>query len=300
MYQIIQKRKILMAISLALCSTAIIFLIVWPLKPGIDFEGGTMMELSFSEAISPQEIEEKLAPLNLGEVKINKAGENSYILRLGEIDEKTHQEILSLLGNPQQERYEIIGPTIGQEIRANAQTAIILAIIFIFLYVAWAFRKLSHLFGRQKSWRYGLGAILALAHDVLIISGFFALLGFFKGAEVNTLFIVAILTTLGYSVNDTVVVFDRIRENTLLYGRDNFEDVVNRSLNESLVRSLNTSLTTIFVLLAIGLFAGADIQIFAWLMIVGVISGTWSSFVIASPFVLGNIFSPKPKQIKSN
>ncbi len=286
MYRIIQKRKIFLSISGILCLAAILFLIIWPLRLGIDFQGGTMLELSWDKPTSPQEIEERLAHLDLGEIKVQETGNNSYILKLREIDEKTHQEVLKSLGNPQEQKYEIIGPTIGREVKSKAKTAVILAVILVFFYVAWAFRKLSRIFHQQESWRYGAGAIIALFHDMLIMCGFFALLGHFRGVEVNTLFVTALLTTLGYSINDTIVIFDRIRENTLIYGRANFEEVVNRSLNESLIRSFNTSLTTLLVLFAIALFAGAAIRTFALAMIIGVISGTWSSIAVATPFIL--------------
>ncbi|OQB44420.1 MAG: preprotein translocase subunit SecF [Parcubacteria group bacterium ADurb.Bin159] len=306
MFSIVSKRKIFFSISAVVCLAAILCLIICPLKLGIDFTGGAMIELSFEERPSIEQIKEKLNSFNLGEVKISQTGENGYLLRFKEIDEQTHQEILKVLTGAKEERYEIVGPTIGQEVKTKAKTAIILSVILIFVYIVWAFRKISRFFGRQESWRYGAGAILALVHDMLIMCGFFALLGFLKGTEVDTLFISALLTILGYSVNDTIVIYDRIRENTLLYGRDNFEEVVNLSLNESLVRSLNTSLTTLLVVLTIALFTGSSTQIFALALAVGIISGTWSTIAIATPFVLlghtkkGTVPKSRPSQTRIN
>jgi len=285
MYKIIQKRKILVGISLFFCLASVLILILFPPRLGIDFQGGTMIEIEKGDLTIPQ-IKDKLSSFDLGEIRIQATQNDTYVLRIKEIDEQLHQEILKQLGNPTEIRYEIVGPVIGEEVKSKSKVAIILALILVFLYIVWAFRKLSRIFKHQESWRYGVGAIIALAHDMLIMSGFYALLGVLKGVEINTLFVVALLTILGYSVNDTIVIFDRIRENTLLYGRENFEEVVNRSLNESLVRSFNTSLTTIFVLLSLAFFAGSGIQTFALILIIGVISGTWSSIAVATPFIL--------------
>ena len=207
-------------------------------------------------------------------------------MKLKEIDEKTHQEILKTLGDPQEIKFTSIGPTISQELISKAWWAIILATISIIFYIAWSFRKISRLFGAAESWRWGLGAIIALFHDVLIMVGFFVFLSYFKGMEIDANFVTAILVVLGYSVNDTIVVYDRIRENLLFSKSNNLPFIVNKSLNETIVRCLNTSLTTIVVILAVFLFGGASVKYFALAMIVGVTTGTWSSLFIATPFLL--------------
>ena len=288
MYRIIQKRKTFLIISGILCGLSLVALILWGLRFGIDFKGGTMMEVSYpaENQLSISIIREKLTPFNLGDANIQPTEGSGFLLRFKDIDETTHQAILSALGKVEETRYESFGPTIGAELSRKARWAVILAIIAILLYIAWAFRKLVKIGGKGESWRYGLGATFALIHDVLVIVGLFAIMGHFKGVEVNTTFITAILTVLGYSVNDTIVVYDRIRENLLIYGSGNLEETINQSLNETIVRSLNTTLTTLLALFAIYLFGGETIKDFILAMMVGIATGAWSSIAIASPFLL--------------
>lgn len=243
------------------------------------------MEIEYSEEIpSSAEISAALKPFELGE-KIQ-AIRYGFILRFKEVDENTHQEILKSLEGAEEKKFNSIGPVIGRELTEKARTAMILALAAIFLYAIWAFRKLTVISRKNESWRFGTGAILALFHDELIILGFFAIMGKFYGLEINTPFIIALLTVLGYSVNDSIVVYDRIRENLLTYGSRDLSQTINKSLNEVLIRSLNTSLTTLFVLTVIFLFGGATTREFALAMMIGVVVGTWSSLFIASPFLL--------------
>ncbi len=288
MFDFISHRKIFFSISAVLTLVSVFSIIFFGLKPGIDFTGGTMMEIEYPDKIlTNAEIKGKLSSFDeIGQVQVQATGENGFILRFKEIDEKTHQEILKALENPEEKRFETIGPVIGQELTRKAKEAVILALIAIILYIAWAFRKLSRIFGKGESWRYGLGALLALFHDVIILVGFFSLLGVLKGVEIDTAFITAILIVLGYSVNDTVVVYDRIRENLLTYHSKDLASTINLSINEVLVRSLNTTLTTILVLLVIYLFGGASIKNFTLAMMIGIGIGAWSSIAIASPFLL--------------
>ena len=288
MFDFISHRKIFFSISAVLTLVSVFSIIFFGLKPGIDFTGGTMMEIEYPDKIlTNAEIKGKLSSFDeIGQVQVQATGENGFILRFKEIDEKIHQEILKALENPEEKRFETIGPVIGQELTRKAKEAVILALIAIILYIAWAFRKLSRIFGKGESWRYGLGALLALFHDVIILVGFFSLLGVLKGVEIDTAFITAILIVLGYSVNDTVVVYDRIRENLLTYHSKDLASTINLSINEVLVRSLNTTLTTILVLLVIYLFGGASIKNFTLAMMIGIGIGAWSSIAIASPFLL--------------
>ncbi|MDA2935957.1 protein translocase subunit SecF [Patescibacteria group bacterium AH-259-L05] len=287
MFDFVSHRKTFFIISGVLLGISILSLLIFGLKPGIDFTGGSMMEIEYIEVtLSSDEIQERLSGFEIGKVKIQATGTKGYLIRFKDVDEKTHQEILAVLDDPEEVRFESIGPVIGKELTQKVQWTIALALIAIILYIAWAFRKLSKIAKKGESWRYGLGALLALFHDVLILLGFFALMGYFKGAEINTAFITAILIVLGYSVNDTIVIYDRIRENLLTHSFKTMEEAINVSLNETIVRSLNTSLTTLFVLLVVYLFGGASIQNFVLAMMVGIGIGTYSSIAIASQFLL--------------
>ena len=299
MFDFVKNQKIFITISVIVCSFSLLGWIFFGLKPGVDFKGGSLMEVKFSEKNEIAEIKEKLNSLNLGGLIVKSAEQNKIVLKLKEIDEKTHQEILKTLGNPQEIKFTLIGPTISQELISKAWWAIILAIISIIFYIAWSFRKISRLFGAAESWRWGLGAIIALLHDILVIVGFFVFLGYFKGVEIDANFVTAILVVIGYSVNDTIVVYDRIRENLLFSKSNNLPLIVNKSLNETIIRCLNTSLTVIVAILAVYLFGGASIKYFALAMIVGVITGTWSSLFIATPFLLFGRVEMKNAKIKN-
>ncbi len=287
MFDFVSHGKKFLLISGILLTISILALFVFGLKLGIDFKGGSMLQVAYPESRpDSSEIINQLNSLDLGEIHIQSTGAKSVILRFSKISEELHQQVLDSLGDVEEERYESVGPIIGREASRKAIYAIVLSLIAIVLYVTWAFRKLSHVLKEGESWRYGFGATIALAHDVLILLGFFAILGHFKGIEINVYFVTAILTVLGYSVNDTIVIYDRIRENFLLHRSKDMIGTINLSLNETVTRSLNTSLTTLFVLLAIYLFGGAATQSFILAMMIGVITGTWSSIAIASQFLL--------------
>jgi len=179
-------------------------------------------------------------------------------------------------------RFDSVGPTIGQELKSRSISAMIIVIVAIVLYIAWTFRKVSK---PVASWKYGISAIIALFHDVIITMGVFSILGEFYGVEINTAFVAAILTVLGYSVNDTIVVFDRVREN-LPKSDEDFEGTVNLSVNQTIKRSINTSLTTLIVLLSILFFGGTTIQDFVLALSIGVFVGTYSSIFLASPILV--------------
>jgi len=287
MFDFVFHKKKFFTISGILLLISILSLIIFGLKPGIDFTGGTIMEIEYQEiSLTNNEIKDVFLNLDLGDIKVQSTGEKGYVIRLKEIDEITHQEILKLLEYPEEIRFESIGPVIGKELAQKAKWSIGLSLIAIILYVAWAFRKLSKISGKGESWRYGIGALLALFHDVIILLGFFSILGAFWGVEISTSFITAVLIVLGYSVNDTIVIYDRIRENLLIYRFKDMAKTINLSLNETIVRSLNTSFTTLFALLVIYLFGGESIKYFILAMMVGVGIGTWSSIAIASQLLL--------------
>ncbi len=247
------------------------------------------MEVEFSETRpSNQEIQEKLEGLSqdeqgLGHINIQPTGERGAILKLREINEETHQTILAQLGQPEEKRFESIGSLIGSESKGKAIWAVFAALLAIIIYIAWAFRKVSK---PVASWQYAIVAIVALFHDVFITLGFFAVFGHFAQIEMGLPFVAAFLTILGYSVNNSIVVFDRARENLLRTNWDDFSEVINRSINQSLTRCLNTSLTTLFVLTAIFFLGGESIKYFALALIVGIIVGAYSSIFIISPLVV--------------
>ncbi|MDX1608250.1 MAG: protein translocase subunit SecF [Candidatus Spechtbacterales bacterium] len=238
---------------------------------------------------SREEIAAALGELDIGQVNIQPGEDNSYILRFREVDESTHQEILSSIAALSEselveEQFQSVGPVIGAETIEKSYQAIIVVLIMIVIYVAWAFRKISYPIG---SVRYGLIALVALFHDVLITVGFFAIFTHIKGTEIGVPFVAALLTIVGYSVNDTIVIFDRVRENlSRIGGQKDFEDLVSDSVKENIVRSLNTSLTTLFVLFAIFFFGGATIHNFVFTLIIGIAIGTYSSLFLASPLLV--------------
>ena len=284
--EIIKYRKIYFSISLILFLGSLISLLVFGLKLGIDFTGGSLMEIEFSqERLSNQEIQEKLNDLELGQISFQPTGEKGLILKLKDIDEETHQNILMRIGQGQitEKRFESIGPLIGQELKSKAFWAIILSLIFIVIYIAWAFRKVSQ---PVASWQYGLVAITALFHDLFITIGFFSLFSHFIMIEIGLPFVAAFLTILGYSVNNSIVIFDRARENLLRTNWTDFKEVINKSVSQSLTRCLNTALTTLFVLLAIFFLGGQSIKYFSLALIIGIIIGTYSSIFITSSLIV--------------
>ena len=287
MYNIIGKKKIWFTFSGILMAVSIIVLSVWGLRLGIDFSGGSLLEISYStDRPDLNTMEQSLTEFELESLKIQPAGEHEYILRFEEIDEDTHQNILSKLQTEDNQlnenRFEAIGPSIGNELKSKAVKSIIIVLLFIVFYIAYAFRKISK---PVASWKYGISAIVALTHDILIITGIFAVLGYFFRVEVDSLFVTALLTILGFSIHDTIVTFDRTRENLIKNKDESFDDIINISVNQTIVRSLNTSITTLFVLLAIYIFGGETIKNFVLALILGVIIGTYSSIFIASPLL---------------
>ena len=302
MKNIIGHRKIFLTISGILFLASFIMLAMWGLKLGIDFTGGSLLEVEFANSIPPQvEIQTTLQPLSLGNVLIQPTGEKGVMIRFQNVDENKHQQILAALsylsheggyGQMTEKRFDAIGPTIGKELFNKSILAIILTLSAIIIYITWAFRQVSK---PVSSWKYGVAAVIALFHDVVLPMGVFSALGHYRGIEIDTLFITAILTILGFSVHDTIVVFDRIRENLRkLKHSENFEETVNRSVNETIARSINTSFTVLLVLLSVFLLGGETVKYFSLALILGVVFGTYSSIFIASPIlVIWNKMSAK-------
>jgi len=289
MLNIIQKRKYFYTFSLTMIILSIGSLFLWGLNLGIDFKGGTLMEVEFSQNVpSVNEVTESLVPLSLQSLTIQPTGEKSLFLRYLASDETLNESVLEKLKsfdeNINLSRTDFIGGSVSEQIKKQAIIGVILSVIGIAFYVAWAFRRVSGLVG---SWEYGFGAIIALVHDIFITIGVFSVLGQWYGVEIGVPFIAALLTILGYSVNDTIVVYDRIRENLLRSShKEDFEIIVNRSINETIARSFNTSFTVIITLLAIVLFGGESIQSFALAILIGVTFGTYSSIYVASALLV--------------
>lgn len=293
MLHVVRHRKITFSLSAALFLISVVLLGTLGLKPGIDFTGGSLFEISFSETRpTVDEMHMALDQLDfVGSVLVQPAGEDSMQLKTQFLSEDQHQALLQALrdnfetesNRVLEERADVIGPAVSSNLRSKSFYAAFTVIIAIILYVAYAFRKVS---APVQSWKYGLAAIVALIHDVTITMAAFALLGYYLGVEVDIPFVVALLTILGYSVNDTIVVFDRVRENLLQDGSGKFEESVNNGVNETFVRSLNTSMTTLVVLAALFFFGGASIQYFALALMIGITLGTYSSIFLASPLLV--------------
>ena len=290
-YRIIQKRRFFLSISTLAVVISIVALFVWGLNFGIDFTGGSLLEVEFKNyQPTISEIQNSLKDSGLHNLVIQPT-ENSTILRFQENSEDVHQNIVKNLATIVKDKkdasfkelqFDAVGPSIGKELKSKSFNATAICFIMIIVFISIAFNKVSK---PVASWKYGVAAIIALVHDILFILGVFAFLGHYYGVEVNTPFIAAILTVLGCSVSDTIIVFDRIREN-LPKSQEDFENTVNRSVNQTLVRSINTSFAAILALLAVLFFGGSTIKDFALALIIGIFIGTYSSIFIASPVLV--------------
>jgi len=292
-FKIIQKRKIWLSVSGILFVIFVVALFAWGFKYGIDFTGGSLLEVRYAGSRpTVNQTESSLAELKLGSLIVQPVGETDMLLRFQETSEETHQSIINRLTDSAKKenkdnaieelRFESVGPSIGAELKIKSLWAIFFALIAMLAYITYAFRKVSR---PVASWKYALSAIMAMFHDAAITMGVFAVLGHFYGVEINTAFVAAVLTVIGYSVHDTIVVFDRIRENLPKSDYD-FEGTVNLSLNQTLTRSVNTSMTTLLVLVSIIIFGGVSIRSFALALAVGIFIGTYSSIFVAPPLLV--------------
>ncbi len=279
-------------VALAISATA-----VFGLNLGIDFTGGTLTEFAYAAPTEKAIVEAALEPLSLAGYSLRAAGESGYILRTAPLSTAAQGALATALTQTHAtiERSTAIGPTIGQELRHKALWAIALVALAIILFVAFAFRNVRteqevHAHKGVSSWSYGLIAIIALLHDILVPVGIFAVLGHYLGAQVDVLFVMALLAILGYSVNDTIVVFDRVRErlieNAEAHKKEAFAESVGTALSHTYARSVNTSLTTLIALLALYFLGSAVTQNFALVLIAGVVAGTYSSIFLAAPLLV--------------
>jgi preprotein translocase subunit SecF len=322
--KIIGYRKLWFSLSALVVVASIVLLGVFGLRLGIDFTGGSLLEAKYTEIELPvlDDIRLKIEEEGFENVRVQATGDNGVLLRMRDVTEEEHQSILGVLNkfggeepekgvNPEivvdgagaaeilidesslvvggpkyshieELRFESIGPVIGNELKRKALYAILIVVIAIILFIAWSFRKVSE---PVSSWKYGVIAVIALIHDVVITFGVFAVLGKYLGVEIDLAFVAAALTVLGYSVNDTIVVFDRIRENLAQHLGSNFKQTLEMSVHQTVVRSLNTSFTTLLVLFALFMFGGDSIKWFVLALLVGVLVGTYSSIFLASPLL---------------
>ncbi len=290
MIDIVGKKWLYFTISLLVMIPGLVAIFLWGLRLSIDFTGGsrTQFQISnFTFQISNKKIENIVQKNNASLVSLQILGKDTIILRTKPLTQKQHANITKQIQvdfpSSKEKSFETVGPIIGAETTWNAFKAVLVAIVLIVLYMAWSFRNVPK---PASSWRFGVCTIAALLHDVIVVIGIFAILGHFLGVEIDSLFITAVLTVIGFSVHDTIVVFDRIRENLRKMGNVSFTTVVNESIVQTLNRSLNTSLTTLLVLFTLFLFGGESIKWFVVALLIGILSGTYSSIFNAAPLLV--------------
>ena len=283
---ILGKRYIFFTLSLLIIVSGLIILFAGKVPLSVDFTGGSLLEVSFADqSPQPGEIIAIYDADSLKDVQVQTSDSDSYIIRSEFLDNDARDRVLSSLtdqfGEVNVIRFDSVGPSIGEQVTSRGAIAVTVASLLVVLFIAWSFR------GVQNAFRYGVCAIIAMIHDVAIIfaiTGFGALL---FGWEIDSLFLTALLTVIGFSMQDTIVVFDRIRENSSIYRRLDFETLVNHSIVQTLQRSINTQLMTVeFLLLALAMFGGVTLQEFASILLIGLLSGTYSSIFIAAPILV--------------
>jgi len=279
MIDIVGKRKLFFIISGVVIMVGVVFLTIFGLPLGIEFGSGSMMRVDFEQEVKQAELKEHLASLGYGDAIVQHTVGGDYYIRTGSLGKEEKAGLKGALearfGSMDESEFYSVSPMIAVETARNAGIAVAVAALGILLYVSWAFHRMPNPF------RYGTCALIALGHDLLVVLGTFAILGSVFGWEINLMFITGVLAVIGYSVNNTVVIFDRIRENLVRRVSTSFKVVANNSLIETFSRSINTSLTTLVVVLALFLFVGSSIQNFAVVLIIGIIAGTYSSICIA-------------------
>ena len=290
---IVQNRNIFFALTGAFVLASLLSFFIFGLHFGTDFTGGSLIQVTYANGRPASEVlSTALNEAGFVGYSLREAGENDYILRAENLTDKQRSSIQRTFSVDGEFTAAIsqlteVGPTIGKELRNKALIAIVLVLLCILLFIAFAFRKVSR---PISSWIYGLIALITLVHDVIIPVGFYAALGYFLGAHVDTLFVTAILTVLGFSIHDTIVVFDRVRENLRLNHernkKEDFAETAGRSLQQTFVRSINTSLTVLLTLLILYFIGPASTRDFALTLLVGIIAGTYSSIFLATPLLV--------------
>ncbi len=279
------KKKWFFIASGIITLVGVIFLLAFGMNRGIEFTGGSQITIHFEREVAQADLRAEMSSLGYNNAVVQKTGEGDFLVTTEQLSDEDVANIQAALAERFGEQPSIGEPytvsgRIASEIEGKASIAVFVAAIGIVLYITWAFRKLT------KPFRYGVCSIIALSHDVIVVLGVFSILGFLFNVQIDAMFISGVLTIIGYSVNDTIVVFDRIRENLLKNPGAPLEVMVNYSINETLARSLNTSLTTLFAILALLVLGGATLHNFMLCLLIGVITGTYSSFAIASPLLI--------------
>lgn len=276
---IVNHRKVFYIIAALLVVASLVAVFVKGLNYSIDFKGGTIIEAEYTgERPSRDSVIEALKPLNLSE-SVRETGKNGFLIRSKAISNEERIAVTKILKGSEIKRFDSIGPVLGQEAARSAFASIILVLVVIVLFIAYAFRHVSE---PISSWKYGLVAIVALVHDVIIPVGVFALFGY----EIDTLFVTALLVILGFSIHDTIVVFDRVRENLKNRKKETFTEIVGNSISQTFARSINTSLTTLLALVALYIYGGEATHKFALALLIGIAAGTYSSIFIGSPLLV--------------
>lgn len=283
---ILGKRYIFFGLSLLLIIPGLIILLAGGMPLSIDFTGGSLIEVSFDTARpAPAEIIAVYESAQVKDVQVQTTENGTYLIRSEFLENEVRDAVLTAMqeqiGQPTIVRFDSVGPSIGEQVTSRGAMAVAVSSLLVVLYIAWSFR------GVENAFRYGVSAILAMIHDVALIFSITAIGGLFLGWEIDSLFLTALLTVIGFSMQDSIVVFDRIRENARIYRRLDFETLVNHSIVQTLQRSINTQLMTVeFLLLALALFGGVTLQEFAIVLLVGLLSGTYSSIFIAAPILV--------------
>ncbi len=287
MTKLMRFKTLYFILSLLIILPGLYYLLTFGLKLGIDFTGGALLEYKLNKPLDVADLKREVSKLGIEIGQVTSTGNNTYLIRTKPIDQnqinRVKADLIKNFGPVEERRVESVGPIVGKELTQKALAALGMAAVAIVLYIAFSFRKVPK---PTSSWRFGMTAVVALIHDILVVVGIFAILGKFLGVEIDTLFITALLTVIGFSVHDTIVVFDRIRENLLKNPGKKFIDVTNLSVVQTLGRSLNTSLTVVFVLTALLLFGGETIKWFVVALLIGIISGTYSSIFNATALLV--------------
>lgn len=287
MFNTLKYYKLWFATSALIVIFGVASLSIFGLKLGIDFKGGTLTEVQFERNYEIESAKRGVESASVENFQLQPSENNVLLIRTPSLTKEEHDKMLLKVreeaGDFKELRFESIGPLVGKELTKNAFYQLGLVSLGIILYIAYAFRKVPK---PLTSWRFGIAAIVALLHDLLFVLGVFSLLGHFKGVEIDSMFVTALLTVLGFSVHDTIVVFDRTRENLKVFSGHSIEFIINHSIAQTIVRSLNTSLTVLFVLFSLLLFGGESIRYFVFALFIGIFVGTYSSIFIASPILM--------------
>ena len=279
-----------------------VLMVIWPLKPSIEFTGGSVLEIKYQDnRPASQEVQDKIKDLNLGDVAIQQVEDKGLILRMQSTSEDIHQKVVEKLketGNFEEQSFESIGPVVGKELYQKTVLLVIVSLIAMLLYIAFAFRNVP---GPVSPWIYGLASFLILTHDVVVPLGVFSVLGKFYGIQVTIPIITALLTVVGYAINNVIVVYDRTRENLLRTKNINCAEIANISINQTLSRQINTSLAVLFPLFAMYFISGVALKYFSLALILGIITGTYSSIFLATPMLVAWLnFRDGKQKIKGN